>query len=340
VQIAVSRDEQGLRFTVADTGPGIDEETQARLFSPFIQASAATARRHGGTGLGLSICKRVVELMGGQIWIESREGEGSRFIFQLPIKVTAPAPAMRPLSGITVMVQAPQPLKQSLEHLLLGQDASLAETADQAMILLHDGPVLAHPAAIALIPFDRHPPEQPPGAAVRKPVRARDLVMAIERRLGRVVARPTVATDHSFRAPERKTAEQARSVILVAEDNVTNRVVISKLLDRLGMVYDVAEDGEAALQLFQAHSFYGLVLTDFHMPRMDGVALAQAIRALPDSETPILALTADALPETAQRCLAAGMQGQMTKPLRLPVLHEALLRWLPRAAALRHDRQA
>ena len=129
-------------------------------------------------------------------------------------------------------------------------------------------------------------------------------------------------------------------MILVAEDNVINRAVISKLLDRLGMVYDLVTDGVEALNRFRRESYYGLVLTDFHMPEMDGVTLAEAIRALPDSDTPILALTADALPETAQRCHTAGMQGYMTKPVRLPILQAALARSLPRAISLRRERLA
>jgi CheY-like chemotaxis protein len=171
-------------------------------------------------------------------------------------------------------------------------------------------------------------------------VRTRELVAAIEERLGRKSSRPEQNPAISYQPPDRAVAEEARAVILVAEDNVTNRIVISKLLDRLGLVYDLSEDGAEAFRLFRQHPYYGLVLTDFHMPQMDGVALATAIRALPDGETPILALTADALPETAELCLAAGMQGHMTKPLRLPVLQGAVERWLPRAIALRHDRLA
>jgi signal transduction histidine kinase/CheY-like chemotaxis protein len=337
VAVEVAHDRDFLRFTVADTGPGISPDIQAKLFSPFIQANETVARRHGGTGLGLSICRPLIELMGGRIWIESRLGSGSRFIFQIPLKEKGHA-ANRPLAGVTVMVAAAEPLKQSLEHLLIGQGAEPVQDKEAAQVVVHDGACPAHPCCVELIAFDRHPPEDQ--AMVRKPVRSRDLVMAIERRLGRVVASPLVATNNFFKAPDRGAAEAARAVILVAEDNVTNRVVISKLLDRLGMVYDLSEDGVEALQRFQEHRYYGLVLTDFHMPRMDGVALAEAIRAMPDSETPIIALTADALPETAHLCLSAGMQGHITKPVRLPVLQEALTRWLPQAMALRHDRVA
>jgi CheY-like chemotaxis protein len=176
--------------------------------------------------------------------------------------------------------------------------------------------------------------------AVHTPVRGRDLISAVEIALGRRSARSTVATDSAFSPPPREMAEAARSVILVAEDNLTNRVVISKMLDRLGMVYDLTEDGVEAFAAFQQKSYYGLILTDFHMPRMDGLALAKAVRALPNDVVPILALTADALPETAERCAEAGMQDLLIKPLRLPVLQDSLGRWLPKAIELRRDRPA
>jgi signal transduction histidine kinase/AmiR/NasT family two-component response regulator len=336
--VAVERSDKLLRFTVADTGPGIPVEIQSRLFSPFIQANAAVARRHGGTGLGLSICKRVVELMGGRIWLESTPAKGSRFIFELPAMDLESSPAPLPLTGIKAAILARRPLRDSLQHLLLRQGARVTDQVDQADIVIDDtGTIADHPGAIALIAFDRQPPEHDPGRAIRKPVRTRDLVLAAQQRLGRAPQITPTAQTQSFLPPDRSAAEAARSVILVAEDNLTNRVVISKLLDRLGMVYDVSNDGTEALERFRACPFYGLILTDFHMPRMDGVALAEAIRALPDLDTPILALTADALPETAERCRLAGMQGHMTKPLRLPILQEALIRWLPQAIALRRE---
>lgn len=339
VILRVERMDQSLHITVADTGPGIAPEIQAILFNPFIQANASVARRHGGTGLGLSICKRVVELMGGRIWLESALGSGARFMVDLPMiaKDDTEAP---PLSGISAAIMADSPLRESLENLARRQGMMLAP-ADKAMAILVDGALPDEEdlrrRAIQLIRFDAHPPEEQVGRVLRKPVRARDLVTSVENVIGRAGATPARATRQFFQAPDRKIAEAARTVILVAEDNVTNRAVLSKLLDRLGMVYDLSSDGAEALALFRGKDYYGLVLTDFHMPQMDGVALTEAIRALPDRDTPILALTADALPETAALCLSSGMQGHLTKPLRLPVLHDALIRWLPKAALLRRE---
>jgi signal transduction histidine kinase/ActR/RegA family two-component response regulator len=336
VRVEVERDDRALRFTVSDTGPGIAPDIQATLFNPFIQGSASVARRYGGTGLGLSICKKLLELMGGRIWLEV--GKGSRFIFLVPQPRFDQPPRPTGLKGVKVLVVAASPLKESIETLLTSNGATLAPNSSKADLLVHDGPAPPHKCQIALIPFDRPPPEN--GFAVHKPVRGRDLISAVEIALGRRSARSTVATDSAFSPPPREMAEAARSVILVAEDNLTNRVVISKMLDRLGMVYDLTEDGVEAFAAFQQKSYYGLILTDFHMPRMDGLALAKAVRALPNDVVPILALTADALPETAERCAEAGMQDLLIKPLRLPVLQDSLGRWLPKAIELRRDRPA
>jgi CheY-like chemotaxis protein len=240
------------------------------------------------------------------------------------------------LKGVRVLVVAASPLKESVEHMLAGQGAAIAALSSQADVVVHDGAAPPHKVSIALISFDRPLPES--GRAVHKPVRSRDLIAAVEAGLGRRVVGKSAPQDRSYLPPDRAEAEAAGTVILVAEDNVTNRVVISKMLDRLGMIYDLTEDGVEAFGRFQQQSYYGLILTDFHMPQMDGVALARAVRALPGADLPILALTADALPETAERCTEAGMQSLLTKPLRLPVLQISLQRWLPKAMEMRREK--
>ena len=333
LRVKVERVEGAVQFTVSDTGPGISPQIQSTLFNPFIQGSASVARRYGGTGLGLSICKKLLELMGGSIWLESEIGEGSNFIFLVPQPRLEPPMAGTALKGVRALVVAASPLKESIENMLMTHGATLAPNSSNADMLVHDGPSPPHKVSIGLVPFDRPLPED--ALAVHKPVRARDLIAVAESGLGRRKKGAAVAADHTFQAPRRAEAEAAGTVILVAEDNVTNRVVISKMLDRLGMVYDLAEDGVEAFEQFQKQTYYGLILTDFHMPRMDGVQLARAVRALPGADLPIVALTADALPETAERCAEAGMQGHLTKPLRMPVLQEALGKFLPKAIELR-----
>jgi signal transduction histidine kinase/CheY-like chemotaxis protein len=335
VLVRVERDIDAVRFTVADTGPGISPEIQATLFQPFIQGSVSVARRYGGTGLGLSISKKLLLLMGGSIWLESAEGKGASFIFRLPqTHLQAPA-ATNTLTGIRVLVAAPMPMQVAIQHLLQAQGAETTDAIGNADLVVHDGPAPHHARSVELIAFDRPLPEN--GHAARKPVRSRELVAVIQVALGRRPSSARKTAGQSYRAPPRAEAEKAHTVILVAEDNVTNRVVISKMLDRLGMVYDLCEDGRQALERFKIHPYYGLILTDFHMPHIDGMALAMAVRGLPDRDTPIIALTADALPETAERCAEAGMQGHLIKPLSLQSLQDSLALHLPAAMALRQE---
>ncbi len=330
-----------LNFAVTDTGIGIAPDQHAHLFQPFTQADGSVARRYGGTGLGLSICKRLLDLMGGRIWLSSAPGRGSTFCFTLPAPAepdTPPRP--RPLDGLRVAVRLPDTLGPALERLLTAHGATVA--AGNADVVVAEQGAAANAPLVALVPFDHLEMPTADGPLLRKPVRADDLVRAVAAAAGRQqtgtgTARPG---ETAYAAPPGETADAEGTRLLVAEDSPVNRMVISKMLDRLGMVYDLARDGDEALALFRQRR-YGLVLTDLHMPGMDGITLARAIRAdeqagaLPVPALPILALTADVLAQTTQACAEAGMQGCLTKPVPLAQLDEILIRHLPRAAELR-----
>ncbi|RFP61475.1 response regulator [Luteimonas weifangensis] len=235
-----------LSFRVTDTGIGISEEAQARLFQPFSQAEGDTTRRFGGTGLGLAICRRLAELMGGEVGLESVPGLGTT----LRLTLTLPR-------------------------------APLAEVGPEAA---------AAPAAT--------------GLAVRR--------------------LPTVAE-----------AERERSLVLLVDDHPTNRMVIARQLALAGYASEAAEDGAAGLEQWRSGRF-ALLLSDVHMPRLDGYELARRIRAEEARDgrarTPIVALTASALKGEAERCLAAGMDDYLAKPVGIPALTAALRRWLPHTA--------
>lgn len=221
-----------LRMQVTDTGVGIAPAHLSKLFQPFTQADASTTRRFGGTGLGLAICRRLVELMDGTIHVESVEGEGSTFFFN----VVCP----------------------------LGE----APSAPRALE--------ASPAS-------------------------------------------------------RPTQELAGRRVLLVEDNAVNRQVALLFLQRLGVDAATAENGLQALQVWQKESF-DLILMDVHMPVMEGIEATRRIRALEQQtarpRTPVLALTANAMPESRQECLEGGMDGFLTKPIRLNRLQEQLELWL------------
>ena len=223
---------------VRDNGIGMSPDVLAKLFAPFTQADASTARQFGGTGLGLSISQRLVALMGGQITVQSTPGEGSEFTVVLPL-----------------------------------QEASmLAQVREFAERRLH--------------------------------LRAS--------------------------APSRDEAADRGQLILVAEDNETNREVLREQLSLLGYCADTAEDGQEAIEKWRTGR-YALLLTDCQMPLMDGFALTQAIRAseAPGQRLPIIAITASAMRGEAQRCLQAGMDDCLSKPLRLQELAPVLEKWLP-----------
>jgi signal transduction histidine kinase/CheY-like chemotaxis protein/HPt (histidine-containing phosphotransfer) domain-containing protein len=232
-----------LCLRVTDTGIGISAEGQARLFQAFAQAEGDTTRRYGGTGLGLAICRRLAELMGGEVAMESVPGLGTT---------------------LRLMLRLPR--------------APLAEVA----------------------------------------------------------AEPSLAVDPgSFAArqlPSIEQAERERSLVLLVDDHPTNRMVIARQLALAGYASEAAVDGEDGLEKWRSGR-YALLLSDVHMPRLDGYELARAIR---DEEardgrarTPIVALTASALKGEAERCLAAGMDDYLAKPVGIPVLTATLRRWLP-----------
>ncbi len=330
VRLTAAWHQPELYVAVEDTGIGIAPETQVMLFEPFTQADGTVARRYGGTGLGLSICKRLLALMGGRIWLESEEGKGSRFAFVLPCRV-APGNPHQPLAGIRAAVQADGVQARALVRTLARLGAIVTGEPE---VVVRDGPGPATGPVVELIAF--HQLEANGGGVrLRKPARAEDLARAIQVVLGRIPAQKPGLGGKVWVTPPADVAEDSGALILVAEDSAVNRLVVSKMLDRLGVVYDLARDGAEALLRFHSRH-YGLVLTDFHMPGMDGLALARAIRA-GGATLPIVALTADVTPETAAACRESGMQGYLTKPVSLAALEGAIGQYLPCALQLRTE---
>ncbi len=336
---------EGLRLRVEDSGPGIPADAQPRLFTPFTQADGGIARRYGGTGLGLSICKRLIDLMGGRITLDSVVGQGTRFTITLPLQpadASAPPPSRTRLVGARLAVAAAQPLRTALERVLTAEGATIV-ALDQAELVVLEGarPGVTVPI-IRLVGFDAGKGAGTAASVVRKPIRAGELIEAVAVGLGRAGSKPAVpaAAAHHYQAPSRAAAEDACAVILLAEDNAINRLVIAKMLDRLGLVYDLAEDGVEGLAKMREHAYYGLVLTDFHMPKMDGITMARVIREEGLGLMPIVALTADAMPETVELCRSAGLQGHLSKPLRQAALEDIITRWLPQAVTLRNSSDA
>jgi PAS domain S-box-containing protein len=364
-----------LILTIADNGIGIAPATLPQLFSLFTQAETSTTRRFGGTGLGLAICKRLVTLMGGEIDVQSAPGEGSTFRVALPVEAVAGAtgretPRLDGLDCIIVtgaQVDADD-LRVYLEHagarVLRASDPAAAARQAAGLsrpVVVHNlqheasSPQALH-AAFAATPAVRHLliARGRRRSAWRAAAAAADMVTLDGSYLRRSSLLRAVAVAAGRASPETlhdsgvddlvgepelpPTVGQARAqgrLLLIAEDDEVNQIVILRQIEVLGYAAEIAANGSEALRLWRAGS-YALLLTDLHMPEMDGYALAEAIRREEaqagrgwHGRMPILALTANALRGETVRAQAAGMDEYLTKPLQLHLLKAALEKWLP-----------
>jgi signal transduction histidine kinase/CheY-like chemotaxis protein len=352
-----------LRIVVADTGIGISPAAQARLFTPFVQADESTTRRFGGTGLGLSICLRLVELMGGRIDLHSVEGQGTEIGVTLPARpvVRERGEPPRHLQGVRVALAETSALERDFLTGYLNYWG-----ADVTAVTLAAPENLSPPEPFTLIlaplsQADRAAmfPVGPPRRFVfftyedmpaDRRLPANDAVVTTALSRARIVTAVAVAAARESpeieapqsvpmplppaTAPDRDRAIRDGRLILLAEDHPVNRDVLTRQLRLLGYAADAVEDGRAAaLALERGH--YGLLLTDCNMPEMDGFALTRHIRAAEAGlrHMPVVALTANAMAGEAERCLAAGMDDYLAKPVDMPTLRRCLERWLPPAGA-------
>ncbi len=327
-------------LTVSDTGPGLPEDARELLFSPFVQVDPSTDRRHGGFGLGLAICSRLVALMEGRIGVESPPGEGARFVVVLP------------------MPAAPTSAGETSRSVLLGQRVRLEATPSGAADvlrrnLLDAGAALVGPGhdAEAVVLLDESAPGEPSHLRVRPTVGSHErlVVLSSTNEPGAapgdlpadapVVLALPVTTARLSRALLGDTGPRSAPVdpfpggrVLLAEDNEVNALLLGRMIGLLGLTCDTVSDGSDALELLRHHR-YDIVLMDVHMPRVDGIAATRTLRAGEGTgHTPVLALTASAAAEEEQRCLEAGMDGFITKPVGIAQLRSALAPFVEPAA--------
>ncbi|MCF8795540.1 ATP-binding protein [Xanthomonas campestris] len=371
-RLGETRAQHLLRFQVRDTGIGIAADQQARLFRSFAQADASTTRLYGGTGLGLAICKRIIDLMGGRIGVESEPGRGATFWFEIPLlKVIGDLQQTTGADAARVMViSSDARLSQRLKRLLdsWGISHVLMETTQEALervrrdtddegfrwvIADHETlrysaravhRALARPedlsgSRLIWLYGDEPVPDELQANATLVPRQSPDetlraLVLPPE-------PKPSVApTLASAMIPEPlpPPVAHARDVrILLVEDNPVNLLVAQKLLGVLGFEADTATDGEAALSSMES-TRYDMVFMDCQMPVLDGYAATRRWRAM-ETESggrpiPIVAMTANAMAGDRERCLAAGMDDYLSKPVAREQLNACLQRWLPRQALL------
>ena len=322
---------QSIRLTVHDTGIGMTQEQQHGLFEPFAQADASIARRFGGTGLGLAICQRLVALMDGSIRLESAPGAGTRVIVELSLPVRRLA---RPglVDGKRARIDWPDdPGAAALRELLLplgmrvvGEGEADLCFVDEMLLgtLEFDAPTVVvtdEPSPLGYV-------IEPDGVCLlsRNPLMSTAVEAVCLHLLGLASPAPGVV--------DLRPGVQHPGLILVAEDHPINRKVIQQQLERLGYAAMLVPNGREALKVLESHDV-ALLITDCAMPEMDGYALARHIRAQESAERhlPILALTASALPDEAERCAQAGMDDLLVKPASLALLKKTLARWMPAA---------
>jgi two-component system, sensor histidine kinase RpfC len=339
-----------LKFSIRDTGIGIPTEAQAYVFDSFTQADQSTTRRFGGTGLGTTIAKQLVELMGGHIGLESAVGLGSTFWFDLALeKQPERAGGTRELSGARVLlVRFPNAEREPIEDALTGwgavpvRAASVEEAVSRLVseisvaapyraVLVYSagkepgvierlrssGPELAPPCVLAVsrsVQVARFEALSAGFAGVLElPFEKRQLFnvlhsVAAGEETGEGVVR---LTDYARRSPD------ARKIrILVADDNRTNREVISKILDRGGHSVRLVEDGEQTLDAVE-HERFDVVILDRNMPGLSGVEALQALRVMERGaeRTPVIMLSADATAEAKKEAYDAGADSFLSKPI-------------------------
>ncbi len=345
-----------LHFAVSDTGVGIPEDKQKTIFEPFSQADGSIARKFGGTGLGLTISARLVEMMGGRIWVESTVGQGSTFHFTVTLglnEAATPKFSNPILTGVVVLVVVRNATNRRILDTTLrgcGMMPVLAESGSDALEFVRqaEAPIGVVLTDIGLPDMDgytfleqlREFAGMARGASVilMVPAGEREIVIGYEelgvaacliKPIGRSALLDTLVQVLGTSEPLAELAavingdslgkQSTGRRVLLAEDNVVNQRLAIRLLEKQGHHVTVASDGREALAAIE-HEEFDVVLMDVQMPEMDGFEATAVIRAMERStgrHLPIIAMTAHAMRGDRERCLAAGMDGYISKPIDL-----------------------
>ena len=337
----------GLRFEIIDTGIGMNEEVCQKLFGTFTQADSSTQRKYGGTGLGLSISKKLVTLMEGEIGVESEEGVGSTFWFEIPseeVSTESTTIYLPNLDGISVISveDHPQGAKEIVRSLRsMGAKVESCATYQEGLNLIQ-----RHPFDVAII--DQGLPDGLGLDLIKD-------VMQTRPNMGMIMytVRDDVGLSHSLQAlgltyltkpasraglgeAVRDAASKVAHVtmdgprkLLLAEDTEGVREVLSRQLDKIGVDYDIAHDGKQALQALETGA-YGLLITDLHMPNIDGYSVVENIRArdkAAGTHFPVIVLTADVQMAQRDTYMRHGFDECLLKPVSLGQFKRLLIRW-------------
>ncbi len=355
-------DKLNLCLEVTDTGPGMTPKVLARIFDPFRQADATTTRTHGGTGLGLAICRQLIEHMGGTITAHSQPGTGSTFTVTIPLPVAAEAEAANTPDRKALHVLIVDDNETSRTTItdqlsswgMRGDTAAGAaealtklraasrngKTYDLAIIDMYmpelngyqlaeavktapdipDLPVILLTSGELPTPAEHKQNAVGIKAVLAKPVGLSSLFDALTHVTARRATNPTAGPS--------EPSQPTLGTVLLVEDNELNQLVAVDLLHEIGYKVDTATDGLDAIEK-ASQIQYGAILMDCQMPRMDGFTATEKIRETPrGANTPIIAMTADAFAENRERCLQAGMNDYLSKPVRTDQLQRILEQWI------------
>lgn len=382
-RVTESPQETTLLFSVIDTGIGIAPHNQSQLFQPFSQVDSSTTREYGGTGLGLAICQQLVTLMGGEIGVESRELEGSNFWFRVPFekpeipmnKLSAPPE----IEGLSLLVVANSEVvrmvigdrvthwgiqmeetenataleflqtqwEEGIEYDLIVIDLEMPDIRGIALAeeIKRDSRFASIPLIAIAATHQRHLVKTALnsgfGECQIKPIKPARFLEVICRAAGLAVA---IKPDSVSYPKDKINIGQTPIKILLAEDNPVNQKVAIKQLELLGYQADIANHGEEALKLWQAHAYH-IILMDCQMPVLDGYQVTAQIRRLEQEtgespvrnpqHTVIIAMTAHAMKEDREKCLAAGMDDYISKPVCPEQLQAILSKWVNQLSGAR-----
>ncbi|PKP48413.1 MAG: hypothetical protein CVT94_08475 [Bacteroidetes bacterium HGW-Bacteroidetes-11] len=368
ISIDKVRDEEGyqvVQFSVKDSGIGIPKEKIGVLFDAFTQADSSTTRRYGGTGLGLAIAKHLVELMDGEIWVESQVGKGSTFFFTIKLRTSGIGKTKLYVRGQIPELKNSRVLivddNETNRHIFTLQFESwgmlpvTAKSGQEALAIIEedeepfdlavvdmqmpamDGLELGR--SIKALPFKGEIPlimltslgkinKLPTDvfdAQLSKPIKLAELFEEVLRVIAEARNRRSNLADHNI---DKNLAAKLPMRILLAEDNITNQDLVITLLSKMGYKIDAVENGRKVLEMMERKK-YDIILMDIQMPVMNGMEATKIIcEKYPETDRPkIIAITANAMPGDRERYLNAGMVDYLPKPIKFKDVQSVLIKW-------------